>query len=103
MGVAHACQTKPGDVSRRPSSILAHKFQRVLDPSEELAEMLVSRLDQTIGPAAPVPTPPRQLATDASVMAERHAQDRESEMVRLMKKQFESTKSKEWSQMQRNR
>ena len=33
----HACQTKPGDVSRRPSSILAHKFQPVLDPSAELA------------------------------------------------------------------
>ena len=75
----HACQTKPGDVSRRPSSILAHKFQPVLNPSAELEEMLVSRLDQTMGKAAPVATPPRQLATDASVVTERHAQDSESD------------------------
>ena len=89
----HACQTKPGDVSRRPSSILAHKFQPVLNPSAELEEMLVSRLDQTMGKAAPVATPPRQLATDASVVAERHAQDRELEMVRLMKKHLENPKT----------
>ena len=69
----HACQTAPGDNSRRPSSILAHNFKPVLEPSAELEKLLVSRLDQTIGQAAPVATPPRQLATDASVVAERHA------------------------------
>ena len=55
----HACQTPPGDNSRRPSSILAGNLVPVLGASEELEELLVSRLDQTIGPAAPVSTPPR--------------------------------------------
>ena len=100
----HACQTKPGDVSRRPSSILGHKFQPVLDPSVELEEILVSRLDQTIGQAAPVATPPRQLATDASIVAERRAQDRDAEMLRLMKRQLENPRPKnEWSTMQKDR
>ena len=91
----HACQTAPGNNSRRPSSILAHNFEPVLGASAELEELLVSRLDQTIGQAAPVATPPRQLATDASIVAERHARDRESEMVRAMKSAFEEKRPKE--------
>ena len=91
----HACQTAPGDNSKRPSSILAHNFEPVLEPSAELEKLLVSRLDHTIGQAAPVATPPRQLATDASVLAERHAQDRESEIVRAMKSAFEERRPKE--------
>ena len=45
------------------------------------------------------------MATDASVVAERHAQDRESEMVRLMKRHLENPKPKDnkWSNMQKYR
>ena len=72
--------------------------------SAELEELLGKRLDQTIGQAVPMVPPPRQLATDASVVAERQAQDREGEMLRLMKKQLENPKPKEkWSEMQKNR
>ena len=100
----HACQTKPGDTSKKPSSILAHKLEPVPTPSAELEELLGKRLDQTIGQAVPMVPPPRQLATDASVVAERQAQDREGEMLRLMKKQLENPKPKEkWSEMQKNR
>ena len=106
----HACQAKPGDNSRRPTSILAHDFEPVEMPSEELRKALGSRLDLTIGPgqAAPVVTTPamtpEQLATNPAVMAERHAQDANMELVRMMKKTFENQKpKKQWSSMQKNR
>ena len=106
----HACQAKPGDNSRRPTSILAHDFEPVEMPSEELRKALGSRLDLTIGPgqAAPVVTTPamtpEQLATNPAVMAERHAQDANMELVRMMKKTFENQKpKKQWTSMQKNR
>ena len=66
----HGCQAKKGDNARRPISILAHKFELVEEPSEELQKVLKARLDQTIGKATSVvmspPMPPTQLATDSS-------------------------------------
>ena len=81
---------------------MAHKFEPVEDPSAELEELLVKRLDQTIGTAAPVMPPPRQAATDANVVAERQSQDRDAELLRLYRRQLDNPKPKEkWSDMQK--
>ena len=83
---------------------MAHKFEPMEEPSAELEELLVTRLDQTIGPAAPDMPPPRQAAADASVVAEKQAQDRDAEFLRLCKKQLDNPKPREkFSDMQRCR
>ena len=87
---------------------MAHKFEPVEEPSEKLQKVLKARLDQTIGQATSVvmspPMPPTQLATNPSVVAERHAQETNRELMQVIKKTFENPKpKKQWTSMQKYR
>ena len=104
----HGCQAKKGDKAKRPCSILAHKFEPVEEPSKELQQVLKARLDHTIGTAAPIvtplPTAPRPLATDPTVVAERQVLNTSLELARNMKKLLKNPKANnKWSKMQRGR
>lgn len=103
----HPCQAPPGDLPKKPSSIMTHRFAPVEMPSDELEGALESRLNMTIGPAqgAPTITPPQaQGATNPRVVQERQDQDTNREMLQMMKKVFNDPKpKKKWSNMKKDR